>query len=425
VRNIVFIGLVSFFADLSTEMVYPLIPLYLTAAFGAAPALIGAIEGIAESAASLLKVYSGYATDKYRRKKPIAFAGYAAGLVYKLALLAAGSWTGVLAARVLDRLGKGVRTAPRDVLVSESAAAGRLGHSFGLHKALDMAGSAAGILAAYLIMKAWQGEYAYKQLFLWSCLPALASLAMFAFIKETGTPRPPKAPLRLAAGLKAMDGRLKLYLAVVFVFTIGNSSNAFLLLRAGNVGFDAPAAVLLYFAYNLASSLLAIPGGRLSDKLGRKRALTAGYLVFAVVYGLFAWGAGKPMIAVAFVLYGLFTALTAGVERAFIAELAPPDLKGTMLGLHATVVGVALFPASLIAGLLWGAFGAALPFAFGACLAFAAALVLGVGLKTPGDRRWRPATRNCGGSAKPPNGSWCRSSSSANFWPASCKAAAS
>jgi len=172
-NNVILLGLVSFFADLSTEMVYPLIPLYLTTVFGVTPALIGLIEGIAESLASLLKVFSGYASDKYRRKKPLAFFGYAMGLVYKLALILAGSWGGVLAARVLDRFGKGIRTAPRDVLVNESSDPAKLGHSFGIHKAMDMAGSAAGILAAFVIMKAWQGEYAYKRLFLLSCIPAV------------------------------------------------------------------------------------------------------------------------------------------------------------------------------------------------------------------------------------------------------------
>jgi len=379
-NNVILLGLVSFFADLSTEMVYPLIPLYLTTVFGVTPALIGLIEGIAESLASLLKVFSGYASDKYRRKKPLAFFGYAMGLVYKLALILAGSWGGVLAARVLDRFGKGIRTAPRDVLVNESSDPAKLGHSFGIHKAMDMAGSAAGILAAFVIMKAWQGEYAYKRLFLLSCIPAVFSLIMFAFIKETGKKRDPKAPLPIFSGLKNLDGRLKLYLVVVFLFTLGNSSNTFLLLKAGNVGFDPATVVLLYFLYNIVSSLMAIPFGRLSDRLGRKTLLVSGYLTFAVVYGLFAWAPNKGSIVFAFALYGFFTAMTAGVERAFISEIAPKELKGTMLGLHSTIVGVALLPASVIAGFLWTAFGAMVPFAFGSTLSFAAAVILIFGL---------------------------------------------
>ena len=181
-RNIIILGLVSFFADLSTEMVYPLIPLYLTSVFGATPALVGLIEGIAESLASLLRVFGGYISDKFRKKKPIAFVGYSTGLIYKLALLFAGSWAGVLAARVIDRFGKGIRTAPRDVLVSESGGDMKLGHSFGLHKMLDMAGSAAGILAAYFIMRAGDGEYRYKRIFVFSAIPMLVALFLFIFI---------------------------------------------------------------------------------------------------------------------------------------------------------------------------------------------------------------------------------------------------
>lgn len=379
-NNVLLIGLVSFFADFSTEMVYPVIPLYLTTVFGASPALLGLIEGIAESLASLLKVFSGYATDKYRRKKPIAFLGYATGVVYKLALLLAGSWVGILVARVIDRFGKGVRTAPRDVLVSESSASGKLGQSFGIHKALDMAGSAAGILAAFFIMRTWKNGFAYKRLFLLSCIPAIASLLMFAFIKETGRPRESRASLPIFSSFRNLDARLKLYLLVVFIFTIGNSSNAFLLLRAGNVGFDTASVVLLYFVYNAVASLLAVSFGRMSDRIGRKRVLVAGYLVFALAYASFAWAANKTLVIAAFVLYGLFTAMTAGVERAYIAEIAPRDLKGTMLGLHSTISGTALLPASVITGLLWNAFGPAVPLALGAALSLTASLMLAFGL---------------------------------------------
>jgi MFS family permease len=379
-NNVILIGLVSFFADLSTEMVYPLIPIYLTTVFGATPAIVGVIEGIAESLASILKVFSGYLADKYRKKKPIAFIGYAAGLVYKLALVVAGSWHGVLAARVIDRFGKGVRTAPRDVLVSESCRSDNLGHSFGIHKALDMAGSATGILIAFFIMMAWKGEYNYKQLFLLSCIPAIASLFMFIFIRETGEPCDAGEPIHVFQGIKNLDTRLKLYLVVVFVFTLGNSSNVFLLLKAGNVGFDPASIVLLYFLYNIVSSLFAVPFGKRSDRIGRKRLLVAGYLTFAFVYAGFAWAPNKTIIIAAFALYGMFTAMTAGVERAFVSEIAPQELKGTMLGLHSTIVGIALLPASVIAGLLWNAFGSVVPFAFGASLSLLSALILAFGL---------------------------------------------
>lgn len=386
-NNVVYIGLVSFFADLSTEMVYPLIPLYLTAVLGATPALIGIIEGIAESLASLLKVFSGYATDKYRKKKPIAFAGYATGFVYKIALVLATSWVGILSARIIDRFGKGVRTAPRDVLVSESSSANKLGHSFGIHKALDMAGSAAGILVAwFLVSKAsfahGQGSPSvYRTIFLYSCIPSVFALLMFAFVRETKTPKVTGTRIDLVSGFRTIDSRLKLYLLVVFVFTLGNSSNTFLLLRAQKSGFSPSSVILLYFLYNAVSSVLSIPFGRLSDRFGRKTLLVAGYTVFSIVYFLFAFANTRAEIIVAFALYGFFTALTAGVERAFIAEISPPDLKGTMLGLHSTITGIALLPASVIAGILWTAFGQMAPFALGASLSLSAAIVLAVFLR--------------------------------------------
>ena len=182
--NIIFLGLVSFFTDLSTEMIYPLIPLYLTTAFGATPALVGVIEGIAESMASLLKVFSGYITERFQKKKATAFAGYAPGVLYKLALLFAGSWVGILGARVLDRIGKGIRTAPRDVLVSESADKRNMGKAFGIHKALDMSGAALGILITYFILRGAGDNINYKRMFILSIIPAVIGLCMFFFVKE-------------------------------------------------------------------------------------------------------------------------------------------------------------------------------------------------------------------------------------------------
>lgn len=392
-RNVVFLGLVSFFADISSEMVYPLIPLYLVSAFGATPALVGLIEGIAESLASLLKVGSGYVTDKYQRKKPIAFAGYATGLIYKVALIVAASWTGILLARVIDRVGKGIRTAPRDVMISQSADASQGGFAFGVHKAMDMAGSAIGIFLAWLILSqggdlfegstpsAGEGGFHYQTVFLLSMIPAVLGLAMFALIRERKGDRVVKEREPFWQNYKVLDGQLKLYLLVAFLFTLGNSSNAFLLMRASSVGFDEITVILLYFLYNVSASLLSIPAGKRSDKVGRKRLLVAGYLVFSIVYLGFALAWNKPFLIAMFALYGVYTAMIAGVERAFIAEISPIHLKGTMLGLHSTLVGIALLPASVIAGGLWTLLGPQAPFLFGAAISLAAALILQLFLK--------------------------------------------
>ncbi|HNW86819.1 MAG TPA: MFS transporter [Candidatus Limiplasma sp.] len=374
--NVVLLGLVSFFSDISSEMVYPIIPLYLTGAFGATPALVGIIEGIAESLASLLKVFSGYLTDRYHHKKPVAFVGYATGLLYKFALILASSWVGILGARVIDRIGKGIRTAPRDVMVSESARAGSAGHAFGIHKALDMAGSAVGIFLAYLMLNRMNGGMDYHNLFWLSMIPAVLGLVMFFFIKEKKMEQPTRQREPFWKNMKQLNGQLKLYLLVAFLFTLGNSSNAFLLLRAKSVGFDDATVILLYFLYNVTASLLAIPVGRRSDRVGRKRVLVAGYLTYTAVYAGFAFANTKPLMIGLFALYGLYTAMIAGVERAYISEIAPPNLKGTMLGMQSTLVGIALLPASAIAGLLWNVFGAAVPFLFGALMSLLAAMLL-------------------------------------------------
>lgn len=370
--------------DISSEMVYPIIPLYLTATFGATPALVGIIEGIAESVASLLKVFSGYITDKYNKKKPIAFVGYATGFIYKLALFFASSWIGIMTARVVDRLGKGIRTAPRDVMVSESADKNAMGKSFGIHKAMDMAGSAIGILLSYFLLRYLGNAKAdYKLIFAISIIPTVLALLMFVFVKERKEPREMKQREHFWKNISQLDGRLKLYLLIVFLFTLGNSSNTFLLLRAKSSGFDDINVILLYFLYNVTVSLLSIPMGKLSDKIGRKWVLTGGYVLFSLVYLGFGFATQSWAFVALFVVYGIFTAMTAGVERALIAEIAPKDLKGTMLGLHSTIAGIALLPASVICGLLWNSFGSAIPFVFGAIMSAVAALLLIMFFGTP------------------------------------------
>jgi MFS family permease len=383
-QNIVFLGLVSFFTDLSTEMVYPLIPLYL-ASMGATPILMGVIEGVSESLASLLKVYSGYVTDKSQRKKALAFWGYTSSLFYKFALIFASSWTGILVARVVDKIGKGIRTSPRDVLISESVDKGNMGKAFGIHKALDELGSALGILITFFVfvrVTGGGGDFDYKRLFAYSMIPAVFGLVMFLFIKQKKKRAEPKVREAFWKNIKKLDNQLKLYLLVVLFFGLGNSSKAFFILKAKNDGFQDANIILLYFIYCLVAGLLSVPFGKLSDKIGRKKLLVPGYITFAVCYIGFAYSWSAFSMTMMYILYGVYTAMIAGAERAFVTEVAPVHLRGTMLGLHATITGLALLPASFIAGGLWTAFDSPqMPFIFGACMSMIAAVVLVIFMK--------------------------------------------
>lgn len=380
VSNIVLLGLVSLFADMSTEMVYPLIPLYLTAALGASPAIVGVIEGIAESIASLLKVFSGYIGDVYSNKKRLAFAGYSATVFYKILLLMAVSWPGILVARAVDRTGKGIRTAPRDALIAQSSKDNNLGGSFGLHKMLDMAGSTLGIMIAYLFIAENIG---YQKAFLFSIIPAVIAVLLIFPVREDKTKNPACEKLSLK-GLK-IDPKLKTYLAIIFVFCLGNSSNAFLLLKAQERGFSASHVILLYLAYSISASLLAIPAGRLSDKVGRSRILVPGYLIFGLVYLGFGFLSSSSAMVLLFIAYGAYQALISGAERAFIVEKSPAGLQGTLLGLYGMIQGIGLLLSSIIAGLLWATINSNVPFLFGGMIGLASAVAISILLRKSTD----------------------------------------
>lgn len=371
VSNIVLLGLVSMFVDMSTEMVYPLVPLFLTATLGASPAIVGVIEGIAESIASLLKVFSGYIGDVYHNKKRLAFAGYSASVFYKIFLILSTSWFGVLVARVIDRTGKGIRTAPRDALVAQSSDGKNLGWSFGLHKMLDMAGSSLGVVFAYIFVAT---NFGFHKAFLFSIIPAVIGILIILAVREDKSCETLCEKLKLK-GLK-LDGKVKTYLAVIFVFCLGNSSNTFLLLKAQEQGFTASQVILLYLIFNVAASTLAIPSGKLSDKFGRSRILVPGYLIYGLVYLGFAFLSSKPAIVLLFIAYGAYNAFISGAERAFIAENSPTGLKGTVLGLYGMLQGIGLLLSSIIAGLMWDNINSSAPFLFGGILGIASAVII-------------------------------------------------
>jgi MFS family permease len=375
VLNIILLGLTSLFTDIASEMVYPLVPFFLTVRLGASPAVLGTIEGLAESVASLLKVFSGYLSDRLHDRKTLTIVGYACSALGKLLLALAAGWGMVLGGRVVDRVGKGIRTAPRDALVAESADDGRHGRAFGLHRTLDSCGAVIGVTLGYLFFTRYTGDY--TRVFLWSLVPAVIAVALLFFVRE------PKAHAGVAGALPSLrwltlPPRLRWFLVVTFVFTLGNSSNTFLLLRAKHLGYTPATVILLYLTFNVVYALASYPAGWLSDHIGRKTLLVSGYTFYGAVYVGFgvlqpsqhAWLWGL------FGLYGLYMGVTDGVEKALVTDLAPSSLRATGIGLHATIVGIGLLPASLVAGQLWEHIGPAAVFYFGGAMGVIAAIGL-------------------------------------------------
>ena len=369
--NIILLGFTSLLTDISSEMVYPILPIYLVNVLGASPAILGLIEGIAESLASLLKVFSGYFSDKIRTRKPFAILGYASSTLGKFFLYISTSWGFVLVGRIIDRTGKGIRTAPRDALIADSADQKRKGAAFGLHRTMDTLGAIIGVILAYLIITRYQGNF--KNIFLFSLIPAVFGVMVLFFVREKKiTSQPPQEKLEFKWG--KLDKRLKLCLIFTFIFTLGNSSNQFLLLRAKNLGDPIPTIILLYLFYNITYSLVAYPAAHISDKIGRKTLLVLGYLFYGLVYLGFAFTHSASSMWFLFGLYGLYIGFTEGVEKALVADIAPSNLRATAIGLHATLVGIGLLPASLFAGLLWKYLGASAPFYFGGFMGILASI---------------------------------------------------
>lgn len=335
--NILILGMVSLLTDVSSEMVYPLLPLFLTAKLGASPAIVGVIEGIAESIASILKVFSGAISDKLGKRKALTIGGYSSSAAGKVLLAFAGSWPMVLLGRVVDRFGKGIRTAPRDALIAESAEEGKRGAAFGLHRLMDTLGAAIGIVLAYFLLTGYKGDY--RKVFLISTVPAFLGVAVLFLVREkprqvqekprqhkTGgsTALPQPSPLsNLVSRWKSLDPRLRAFLIVTLLFTLGNSSNQFLLLRAKDMGFSSSSVILLYLVFNIASASLSYPAGKISDRLGRRILLVAGYLTYGLVYLGFAFASRQAALWILFAAYGVYTAFTEGVEKALVADMAP------------------------------------------------------------------------------------------------------
>jgi len=372
-RNVFLLGLVSLCTDASSEMIYPLVPLFLTRTLGAPMAVVGLIEGLAEATASILKGISGWLSDRLGRRRPLVMAGYGLAAVTKPLLALAGTWRLVLGARLLDRFGKGLRGAPRDALIADSSAEGLRGRAFGFHRSADQIGAVLGPLLALPLLAAFQQDY--RALFVVAFIPAALGVAFLTLVRETGRGRAAGAPLP-SFSLRQATPAFRQFLGITLLFALGNSSDVFLILRAQQLGLSAARIVLLFAAFNLVYVLSAYPAGLLSDRLGRKRLLVAGLGVFALVYLGFALASAPGWLWLLFGVYGLYMGLTDGITRAFVVDLVAADQRATALGFYAMATGLAAFPASALAGLLWQWYGPAAPFLYGAALAALAALLL-------------------------------------------------
>jgi len=390
--NVVALGLTSFFTDVSTEMLVPVIPLFVTATLGASVASLGVIEGVAECTASALRLVAGRISDRIGRRKPFLIAGYGLSTVCKTAMALARSWPAMLGLRFGDRVGKALRNPPRDALIADSTPDTDLGRAFGLHRSMDTFGAALGPLVSWWLLARWSGlgAEAYRRIFLVSGIPAVLALVVLALLVRA--PRLALVRSREAAGGHAPLGpAFRRFVAADVLFQLGNSSTAFLLLRAQGVGWSASGVSLLYLGYNLISASLSLPFGGLSDRVGRRALLLAGYLLYAIAYGAAAFAPTRAGAVVAFVVLAAHSAIIEGQSRSLITDLVPRERRATAFGTYHAAVGAALLPASIIAGLLWQRVGPQAPFALGATLALAAAVAFSTLLPVASERGERHA----------------------------------
>lgn len=385
--NIWVVTVTSFLTDISSEMLVYLIPLFLANALGVRMAFIGLIDGVAETTASLLKIYSGALSDKLGKRKWLAVAGYAISTIAKPFLYIANSWTAVLGVRFADRVGKGIRTAPRDALVAASVEQENRGYAFGLHRAGDTAGAFLGIGIAALIIWLTQANAnllsvnTFRIAVLASVIPAVLAVVALAF-GATDLTQSKAAAERKKFSFKEIDARFKAFLFIVVLFTLGNSSDSFIILRAQERGLSVLQTMLMMMTFAAVYTLLSSPLGKLSDKVGRRKLIIGGWLAYALVYLGFALADSGWHIWLLFGLYGIYYAATEGVAKALVADLIPEDQRGAAYGWFNAAIGITALPASLLAGILWqglgawSGFGASAPFFFGAALALISSALL-------------------------------------------------
>ena len=369
-RNVTFLGVVSGLTDISSEMLYPIVPVFLTSVLGAPMQVVGLIEGLAESTASLLKIAGGRLSDRCGKRKPFVVAGYSLSALSKPLLALAATWQFVLFSRLLDRVGKGLRTSARDALIAGSVDKEHWGKAFGFHRAMDTLGAAIGPLAALAMIHYMEpGKPDYRFIFMVAFIPALLGvLVLLYFVREpAAAPEVPGAP---PAARTPMTSDFKVFLLLYAVFALGNSSDVFLIMKARSMGFTLTSVILAYTGYNIVYALLAAPAGWLSDRLGKIKTMTFGFLVFSAVYLGFAL-ADKPwMLWGLFALYGFYGAFNEGIAKAVISHLSAGDNRASAMGYFQGAAGFLAFFASALAGLLWDKVSPSAPFLAGAACAF-------------------------------------------------------
>lgn len=388
-RNVWVTTLTSFLTDISTEMIANLIPLFLANVLGVSTAVIGLIEGIAETTSSVLKGFSGWLSDKLHGRKWLTVSGYALSACAKPFLYFATSWSGVLAVRFVDRMGKGIRTSPRDALIADSVEETHRGIAFGLHRAGDTAGAMAGLIIALLVVLATQAQAldlsreTFQTLVLIGIIPAFAAVAILTIgARDVMTPRPSTEKVRLSFG--ALNRDFKFFLLIIAVFTLGNSSDAFLVLRAQERGLNVAGIMGMLITFNLIYAVFAGPLGALSDRIGRQQLIIGGWLIYGLIYLGFAIAATAAQVWIIYAVYGLYYAAVEGTAKALVADLIPTEQRGTAYGYYNATVGLMALPGSLLAGILWqgiggwSGFGPSAPFLAGALLALTAAGMMAV-----------------------------------------------
>ncbi len=378
-RTVFWLGLVSFFSDFSSEMIYPLLPLFLATALGASTVALGVIEGVAESTASLLKVVSGLWTDKVRHRKPLIVGGYSLASLVRPLIGLTTTWPMVLLLRFTDRVGKGLRTSPRDALIADVTESPQRATAYGFHRAMDHAGSIVGPLVAAALMGLLGLNL--RQVFLWAALPAVFCLLILFFCVKEPKPSPPiktDKTFQWTKGWQELSSEYKYLLLTLLIFTLGNSTDAFLIVRLTKAGVAVQGIAILWALHHVVKMLATYFGGKLSDHIGHRIMIVSGWVFFALIYASFAIATSPPVLIGVFLAYGIYFGLVEPAERALVAGLVPAHLRGTAFGYYHFTIGLGALPASLLFGLIWKEWGVSAAFLTGAGLAITASLGLGL-----------------------------------------------